>query len=637
MSKNLQTVVAHVWSHVVERADRPAFLVKNEGPAEQDVVVLGGGFPRATVIDVRPPVLGISWNDYGHMVAEASLFLRKLGVKKGDRVALLGWDSAEWMIVNRAIQSLGAITVPIYPNTTGDQVTYILQDSGATILLADDAKQFAKVKEDVAATLNKITFGDVLHAVPCFNGRTRKYGEKRAELAFRDEAKAEFKRLVSMYTGAGQGTSAFTTDYRPAPDAELDAVSTLIYTSGSTGNPKGVMLTHRNLISSSDSLARRGFDFGEDDVMLHYLPFAHIYGKANGLEICERFAVCSAFTSPEHVKEGLLLYRPTILLGVPRVWNKFRDGIQGEMAKAKGLKGKLIKWALTADQPGLKRTICDLLVFSKVRKGLGADRLRVLLSGSAAIPVDTIKFFNLIGLNLREGYGLTETTGGITANSLDSNKFGSLGKPIDNTEIRIVPRAIDTDKNTGVLWVRGGSIFAGYWNNPAKNKQVFDADGWFLTGDVVYQDEDGFLWYRGRDSRQKKLDTGKFYSEEKIQAALEGNPLLSAVVPVGEGKPFVGALIFVDAAEARKIAPGAPKGGELEFYAQSEAVKSAIKAAIEQANKSLEQWETVKQFEIVPVEPTVNNGLMTPTLKIRSEAAIARFQPQIDAIYARKR
>jgi long-chain acyl-CoA synthetase len=601
MSETMKTVTEHVWSHICTAPTKVAMLVTKQKPTQ-----------------AKPRVVRITWHEYGLMVAQAALFLRQAGMKKGDRVAMIGDCSPEWAVINRAIQSRGGIIVGIYGDSTPDQVAHILKDSGASLLLIENSEEWGRLSAGVDILLKPHSFAQVLQHVPD-----------------REETEKEFWRLRLTYD---QKLLNFGID--ADPPVALDDVCSLIYTSGSTGTPKGVVLTHRNLAASCESLARRGFNFDSRDTFLHYLTFVHVYGRANGLEIAERFATTSCFCTKDELKEALPLYKPTVMLGVPRVWNRFKKGIESKVQNKRGLQGMLARWALTGEKRGVRHLIAEALVFRKIRRTLGAGRLRILLSGSAAIPVETVKFFNVLGLTLREGYGLTETCGGICANTLNDNKFGSLGKPIDGVEIKIVPDPDFPAASTGVLWVRGACVFKGYWNMAEKNKEVFDQENWFNTGDIVYRDEDGFLWYRGRKNRNKKLDTGKFYSEEKIQAAMDGSSIVSAVVPTGEGRAFVGALIFIDPEAAKELVGQnqlPEPGNELLFYARHPAVRHAVAETVAKANNSLEPWERVKHWEIVPVVPSVENGLLTNTQKIRIEAAKERFLAVTEEIHSRTR
>jgi long-chain acyl-CoA synthetase len=612
--------------------NKPAALVENEGPSEFHVSAIP--FVHTVAIDTRPPVLAVSWHDYGHMVAEATLFFAAKQLKPGDRVAILGWDSLPWMVVNRAIQCLGGIVVPLYPNTTPEQIAHILNDSEPALLIGESNEIIAeKVHLDLLKShaLPCALMSEAMQYVPNYTGKNRTARGQRLPLAFRAEARAEFSRLSTQ----------FTTDGAKLP-YEIGDICALIYTSGSTSLPKGAMITHENIAASCSTLRGIGFDFSIEDVILHYLPFGHIYGKANGLELAEGFGVVSAFSrpEPEHLKAALALYQPSLLLGVPRVWNRIKAEIERQAGN--GIKAKLLNWA-RKQKTGWRRQLADLLVFSSIRRKLGCENVRLMVSGSAAIPIETTEFFNDLGLQLREGYGLTETTGGFCGNSLTDFRYCSLGKPGPGAEIRLeVRKGIDDNEpNLGILWVRGKFVFKGYWGKPEKNKEIFDADGYFCTGDIVKLDNDGYLWYRGRATRQKKLDTGEFYNEETIQTALETNPLIAAAVPTGEGRPYIGAVLFPDFAACRKIAGDAPDPATREqYYCTHAAVLSAVQRLVDEANNVLvkaedhKKWEQVRQFRLIAAVPTVDNGLLTPTLKIRNEVALSRYTDIVTAMYA---
>lgn len=627
MKTRVNSVTEQVWSNIGAMGDNPAALVKYEGPTEYQIAPVAMVRPPV-VVNTRPETVAISWRDYGHMVAEAVLFLRERGIKPGDRVALLGIDTLQWMVLNRAIQSLGAIVVPIYDVSDDKGVAHILNDSTPVLLLVENAAlRDEKVAHELVAdkALPVVLFADALAHLPNYTGKGATPGAWRNALAFRPEATAEYERLIATFA---QGAS-------PLPYS-ADDISTLIYTSGSTSLPKGAMLTHKNIVSSCVMLKALGFDFTTDDILLHYLPFAHVYGKANGLEIAEFFGVVSCFAPATQMKDALPLYRPTILLGVPKVWNRVRSELE-KKAQSGAFDGKLLRFAFS-HKTGIGGWIASH-IFQKVRRKMGTDRVRLLLSGSAAIPMETVALFNQMGMNLREGYGLSETCGGFMANTLTDYAYGSLGKLGPGARIKLVKReGIDTEENTGILWVKGDFVFKGYWNKPDKNAELFDADGYFCTGDIVHIDESGRGWFRGRASRQKKLDIGKFYSEETIQTEMEKNLLIMACVPTGEGRSFVGALVFLDPEQAKRLAgPVAAGTDAMTFYAQNAAVRAAVAEQVKVANTALQPWEVIRQWEIVPVEPTVANGLLTTTLKIKTEEALKRFASTVEELYARKR
>ncbi|HEY9774437.1 MAG TPA: AMP-binding protein [Planktothrix sp.] len=646
MRKVAKTVNERVWQHIEDMSESPAFLVKNQGGVQQVVSALPAA-GRPVVLNTREKTREVSWKIYGHMVAELSLFLQQSNIKPGDRVAILGWDSYQWMVLNRAIKCLGGIVVPLYPNTTPEQDAHIINDSTPKLLFAEDAGLAKKILPELctaAPDLRVVLYADAFKNVPDVSGKNilsdiHVAGKRFLDKApsdgpeeFSTAAKAEFERLKTLYTtGADPGFAS-------------SSPSTLIYTSGSTSLPKGAIHTHESIAASCQLLLDLGFDFNPSDILLHYLPFAHIYGLANGVEMCEWVGVISAFSMPTELKETLPLYEPTALLGVPRVWNRMRVEVEKQTTAA-GFQGKMLRWAFK-QKKGLGHLFANILVFRKIRKKLGMNKVRLIMSGSAAIPMDTVEFFNQIGISLREGYGLTETCGGITASTLVNFKYNSLGKPAPGVEWKIVPRegGVDADEpKKGKLYVKGKFLFCGYWNNEKKTKEAF-VDGWFDTGDIVSQDEDGYLWYRGRAGRQKKLDTGEFYGEELIQTAMENFDLVQAAVPTGEGYPSVGALFFLDAATAKKIAGPAPAGVALhEYLAKSDKVREALKQVVTEANAALlaggqaKKWEQVRSWEIIPLEATVDNGLLTPSLKIKNEEVLKRYADMVKAMYAKNR
>ncbi len=411
------------------------------------------GLPKPTL---REGTVSVTWEEYGHMVAEVMLFLQSKGLQSGDRVAALSWNSLDWMVLNRAATILGLIVVPLYPNTTSDQIAHVLNDSEAKLVIVESEKLNSLIDANLLKKpANTVMFAEVMQNVPNL------VAECSASQACFDRSTSAWKRFDQF---------ALLKAHYIEPNSDiLDNISTLIYTSGSTGMPKGAVLTNRNISAACELLATLGFGFGPGDINLHYLPFAHIYGKAVGMELAEYMGLTSAFALPTDLQTAVPLYRPTVLFGVPRVWNRYRAEIEKQAAE-RGLKAGVLRWALSRKEGTVGRWMAKKFVFPGIRKKLGMDLTRVLVTGSAAIPPETTAFFLMLGLELREGYGATETTGGIFANTLTEYKFGSLGKPGVGIETRIEARqGIDTEPNTGVLYVRGAPIFPGYWNLPAKN------------------------------------------------------------------------------------------------------------------------------------------------------------------------
>lgn len=626
-----ETLIHRFWRHVFEKSHRPAFLVKNRRPAAEPIVMGGGPMHAPHVyFPKREPYVALTFEDAGVLVAEIVNFLRQCGFKRGDKAAILAWNKPEWVWTDLAIQTMGGVTVPIYPNSNGEAVDYILANSGASFLFGDSSEQLAKVGPDSAVKKFLLT-------EPIVN-----LADYEAQAPSRKEYSILTRNLLLEIEQVVKG------DHRNAILAgALASISrsdpaTIIYTSGSTGRPKGVVLTHGNIASACETLSETAFQFNEEDVALSYLPLAHVYERVDGNALTLWNAIPSAYCSPEEVGDVLPIVKPTMLIGVPAVWRKMKDKIDKKLLAETGVKAKLVAWALKQNKPGFRRWLADALVFKKVRAGLGG-RLRIVMSGGAAISSDILNFFNLVGIKLLEGYGMTETSGGVIVNTPTANKVGTVGKVIPNVLIKVVPREADLDKpNTGVLWMKNrdehGPIFGGYLGLPEENAKSFDAEGYFCSGDVVQIVDGDYVAIRGRAKRQFKTDQGKYVSPDDVEKAFDGESIVGFMVPIGDGLPFVSALIFVNQLTAKDYlkAKGitAPAGQDAAaFYATHPEIVKLIDRAKETANQKLQRWETVKKVHIVPVEATVANGLLTPTLKIRAEEAMKRYKAEIEALY----
>lgn len=628
---NRETLIRRFWRHVFDVPNSPSFLVKNRAPLEPPIYVGGGRthgphfyYPKHTAYRA------LSYMDAGILVAEYITFLRQSGFERGDKVAILAWNCPEWVWCDLAVQTLGGVSVPIYPNSNGEAVDYIIGNSGAKFIFGDASDQIEKVGPDVS--VKKFLLAEPIRNLADYEAVSPTRKELsiltrnqlfELEFAVRDEQK---KTLLA---------DAFQSITRDDP-------ATIIYTSGSTGRPKGVVLTHGNIAAACETLSSNAFQFNEDDVALSYLPLAHVYERVDGNALTLWNRIPAAYCRPEEMGDVLRLVQPTMLIGVPAVWRKMKDKIDNTLKANTGIKAKLVAWALKQNKPGFKRYLADLLVFKKVREAMGG-RLRIVMSGGAAISSDILNFFNLVGINLLEGYGMTETSGGIFVNTPTANKVGTVGRVMPGVDIRIIPREQDKTPNTGVLYVKNsdehGPIFSGYLGLPEENAKSFDGDGYFCTGDVVQLDSDGYVAIRGRAKRQFKTDQGKYVSPDDVEKAFDGSSIIGFMVPIGDALPYVTALVFVnqltarDALKAKGVS--ALAGQEAEFYANHPDVIALVEEAKETANKKLQRWETVKKVAIIPIEATVANGLLTPTLKIRTEEVIRRYKAQIEALYAK--
>lgn len=628
-----QTLIGRFWSHVFQNPEGKSVVVKNPfADSPPTIIVSGPPMMAGTHVILPPQYTHVDWERAGMAVASIMAFLRKNGFKKGDRAAILGWNSPEWVWADLAIQSLGGVTVPIYPHSTSEQVNYVLENSGALFTFSNEDEQIAKVS--VGKAVHFDTIPSALENGLSKRSFTRWFIGRSAERADNPDnwpgVAAELAYLKSQL------------DKPNFCGVALDDLATIIYTSGSTGVPKGGMLTHGNISSACSSLMAHGFEQDpENDLYLSFLPLAHVYERVDGMALAIWNACPVVFCKVDEVAHALKTHRPTILLGVPAVWRKIKDNIEAKLKEATGLKKSLISWAFEQKQPGFKHFIADLLVFRKIRGELGGN-LRVMLSGGAPISPDVIAFFNQIGLELLQGYGLTETAGGITTNRPSNtkgvsgpvNKVGAVGQAVPGSKIRIVPEPGEEASGQGEILLKSPLVFKGYWKMPEETAKTFSADGWFKTGDLGRVDEDGFLFITGRKKRLLKTEGGKYVAPEKIEKSFEPYPIVQYVVPVGDGRKYISALVFVNHAIARGIVGEIPAGTDAAaFIASHPAVVKAVDEAVNGVNAKLERWETLKKYKILPVEAQVGNGLLTPTLKIRSEEASKRFKAELEAMY----
>lgn len=649
----ITSVTQALWRRIALTPWATAELEKIEGHTQYDpreTMTRGAGRVAYTNKEtLRPGTVSWTWQELGLAIAEGVLFLEAEGVKSGDRVAVNSWNCLQFKVMKYAIHSIGAIEVPLPINAKPDELCFVINHSAPKLIVCDTDKSAqlingelldAELRDNLVGAL----FSDVFQHVPSIAGKK----DAPNPCQFREEAFTRYQALVDQFTTLGA-----------VLPYQKDDISTLIYTSGSTSKPKGAMISHDNIAGSCELLVGLGFDFGPQDINMHWLPPYHSYCNLNGIELASFLGVVSCFSNPPTLPQDLPLYRPTAFLGVPRIWNRMKGQILKEW-KAH----KLAAWAFELNDvnPNVRRSalrrFVDITFAAAVRasatrfirrktlKKMGMDFVKIMMSGSAALERSTANFFLSLTLEMREGYGLTETCGGIFGNTLTHFRVGSLGRPGPGIEAKLVRRVDETGafvdpEGSGVLWVRGRPVFKGYWNDPEKTAEVFDKDGFFCTGDVVRRDEDGFYWYIGRSGRQKKLDTGEFYSEDTIATGLERNEIVQAAVPTGLGKPCIGALIFIDKLVAARIAGSAPAGVDaLEYYAQNEKVLAAVAEAVKTTNKGLDEnpdakpYERVRKWAIVPFEATIDNGLLTPIGKIKMEAALKRFEAQVDALYA---
>jgi long-chain acyl-CoA synthetase len=581
--------IARLWRDAVSAAQPgPAYLVES-----------GDGWSE------------VSWADADERVrAYANGFLAR-GVRKGDNVALLARNSLDWALVDFALAQIGAVGIPVYASSSARDVGYLLSHSEAVAIVCEDAVQLAKVEEvsdDAPALQHVLTYHDL------------------------------------------EGLATHGRDYAAASPTALDDATaaiaeedlfTIIYTSGTTGPPKGCMLSNLNYYEMASVVDRMDTKYYHpDDVMLLYLPLAHNYGRLMLLLGAKVGFTIAFLADPLRVGEALPQVRPTILPSVPRVYEKVYSLVQSRFDEATGAKRRLVDWALTVGREvsrreaagetvsaGLraKQRMADRLVFAKVREPLGG-RLRMAGSGGAPLAKEIAEFFDAVGVRITEGYGLTECTTACSVNTPDSYRFGSVGRPLPGSEIRIAP--------DGEIEVRSDTVFQGYYKEPEATAAVLGSDGWLKTGDIGELDADGFLHITDRKKDILVTAGGKNVAPQNIENDLKTSKYVSQALVVGDSRPYVSALVTLDPVEIARWAAEHSVAGDTAELAHDERVRELVQGAIDDANRERSRYEQVKRFAILPRDFTMEDGEITPTLKLRRRAVQQHFADEIDALYA---
>jgi long-chain acyl-CoA synthetase len=566
-------------------------------------------------------VEGESTRDWFDRLRDLALGLQSLGVSRGDRVVIMSESRPEWMLVDLAIVTLGAVTVPVYSTLAPGQAAYIVKDAGARLAFVSTAEQLAKlqqVRHDLPALQAIASFEKVEHASPSVltlddivvRGHARMMAEWGVAREFRDQAKT----------------------IRP-PD-----LATIIYTSGTTGEPKGVMLSHGNLISNLIA-GHAVVPVNSDDVSLSYLPLSHSFERLVSYVYLAHGVTVVFAESMDTVGRDMTIVRPTVMTGVPRVYEKFRARILEKGHSLPQPRRTLFHWGVqVANARGrllargetprgllaLEGAIAERLVFAKIRDGVGG-RLRVLVSGSAPLSIEVGEFFAGIGLRITEGYGLTETSPVVSANPLDAPRLGTVGKPISGVDVRIA--------DDGEILVRGPNVMQGYHNLPEETAAVL-RDGWFHTGDVGTLDADGYLTITDRKKDLLVTSGGKKIAPQPIEATLKRSPLVAEVVLLGDRRRFASALIVPDfAALERRLKELGRPPAERDVLVTRADVIALYAEIVDGLNRHLAQFETIKKFRLLPREFTIASGELTPTMKVKRKAVEQHWAGEIDAIY----
>ena len=530
-----------------------------------------------------------SWSDAQRNVLAVASGLIDAGVRAGDSVILISENRMEWICCDWAIQSIGAITVPIYPNSPPEMAQTIAVDCAATFAIASSATLAAKLK--VEGPLRKIALMDSEVA-----GWMKDAPRQLAEIASR------LKKLTP------------------------DDLCTIVYTAGTTGVPKGVELAHRNLVDVSRA-AVKVHPITDQDSSLSWLPYAHVYGRINEIFVGIVYGGQTWISlGPDHLAKELQEVKPTLMCSVPRVYEKIYAAVRARVDEASPVRRALFKWAIRTggrysrtSNPGpllrAQHGIAERLVLRALRTRLTGGRLRFFVSGGAGLAREIEEFFWAIGVPILNGWGLTETSSGVCSNTLYEHRFLTVGRPFPGVELKIA--------DDGEILVKGSGNMRGYHNKPDATAEVLK-DGWFSTGDIGEIDGDGFLKITDRKKSLFKTAGGKYVAPQQLEHALLSDPLVARSVIVGEGKPYVTALIVPDWDAARK------QGMD------EAAVKARIQNTVDSVNAHLGQWETIKYFTLLPQDFTEANGELSLKQDVKRKVVAEHFKDQIEAMYAGK-
>ncbi len=568
--------------------------------------------------------IDISWGEMQKMVNNLSYFLLSKGIQKGDKVAIFAANRYEWHMAALAITSIGAVDVPVYATNTPEETHYVLEHSDAKLCFAGSNQQLEfslKFRDKLPLVQEYIIFDD-------YSGNAS--GVKTLKQALSEgEAKPAADELSSRINGI-----------------RGDDLSTIIYTSGTTGNPKGVMLTHLNLYSNVaytfEDLEKKNkekYCLTENDIYLSFLPLSHSLERTAGFHGAIVSGAKTAFAKEiSTILEDLTLVRPTIIICVPRIYEKIRAAVLGKVALAPGSKKAIFGFALRQAEKGLpkickdlqpsgfKYKLADKLVFSKLKATLGMDRLRLAISGGAPLSVADADFFIGMGLNILEGFGLSETTPILTFNRPWDIRPGSCGQAIKETSLRIA--------DDGELQVRGTQVMAGYYKNEDATKEAFTNDGWFRTGDVATIDNEGFLRITGRIKDIIVTAGGKNISPQNIENSVKDSRYIEQMAVIGDKRKFLSALIVPAFPELEAWAgqQGITFSNSEELLSNPQII-AFIKKEIDERTAQFARVEQIKQFTLIKAEWTQETGELTPTQKVKRKVITEKYASQIEAMY----
>ncbi|MEQ9999561.1 long-chain fatty acid--CoA ligase [Corynebacterium sp. KPL4015] len=565
--------------------------------------------------------VNVTGKEFIDEVFEVAQGLIALGVKQGDRIALISATRYEWSLLDYAIWAAGAASVPVYPSSSASQVRWIIEDSGAVLAITE----------------------------------TREHSELVENLVLQDDGEPNLKgspsrlrRVLEINSSAidtlkFEGRSVGTDEVSARIAAtNTDDLASLVYTSGTTGRPKGCILTHRNWLSEARALTTNpiGVFAVPGSHTLTFLPLAHVFSRAVSIAVAIRGASQNHWSDFSTISIEFARSRPNVILGVPRVFEKVRNSAASKAADS-GIKSFLfeqsekiaIEYSKALDTPEgpdrllkIKHKLFDKLVYSTIRQGVGGN-VRYCITGGSAMGHDLLHWFRGIGVPVYEGYGLTETAAAAAVDYLDQS-IGTVGPPLGGVTMRI--------NDDGEVCIKGGMVFQGYWNNPEATEEAFE-DGWYNTGDLGEIDDDGKLTITGRKKDLIVTAGGKNVSPGPMEDILRGHPLISQAMVVGDGKPFVGALITLDPDILKrwKLDHNIPENRSMSDIATDATLRAEVQDAVNKVNSTVSHAEGIKKFYILESDLTEDENELTPTMKVKRNVVAQRYASAIEHIYKR--
>lgn len=565
----------------------------------------------------------MTWDGYAQAVRQVAAGLVKTGLESGDRVGILSGNRREWHLADLGILAGGGVTVPVYPTNSSSQVAYVLSHSACRFLFVEDLDQLSKVllRRDELPHLERVFVFD------------RGEGLDHDFVGDLDDLEALAAEELAEHPTVLEDR---------AHAIHVDDLATIVYTSGTTGRPKGVMLTHGNIGANIENITQV-VPIGPDDRFLSFLPLSHIAERTVS-DFGEVLAGGETWfaESLASVQEDLEACRPTIFFAVPRVWEKFREGVR---EKVEGLSwpGRLLaerylalaarKGRVTGSGPvltmteGLRYKALDVIVGRTIRRELGLDKARFLVSGAAPVHPDLLRWFDGLGLPIAEVYGQTENCGASTVGPPGALRFGTVGRPLPGVELRIA--------DDGEIMTRGANVTPGYYLDEAGTADLLDPEGWMYTGDLGALDADGYLTITGRKKDLIINASGKNISPQEIETRLRYEPLISQAVVVGDRRPYLTALLTLDAEAVLEWAAHHGRSGTIEALSSDPDVLREVGESVDRVNLEHARVEGIKRWHVLPHDLTVVGGELTPTLKVKRQVVADKYAEVVEELYAR--